>query len=176
MFELKLSMKKIYSIALAGISLLLFIFSFIQQYKVSSYYGSSTVNLWDGVFSLSGNSKAVPVIMLFSYIGIITVYLLNLFGVLKEKWVSYANYATGYIFLAYLTMFFLGLDYLYVGMWFGLIFSAGLVAVSVLWNFASDEPLQGNNAPITGYDPATGKPIYAKPTGFDPVTGKPIYK
>ncbi len=166
---MKLSMKKIYSIAMAGLSLLLFIFSFIPHVKVSMYGYSSTANLWDG-------NKAQPVIMLFSYIGIITVYLLSLFGVLKDKWVSYANYATGYIFLGYLTLFFESIDYLYVGLWLGIIAAGGLVAVSVLWNFASDEPLQGKGAPITGYDPATGKPIYAKPAGFDPATGKPIYK
>ena len=168
---MKLSMKKVYGISMAGLSLILFIFSFIPHIKQSSYFGSSsTANLWD-------LTKAYPVIMLFCYIAIIVIYLLHLFDVLKDKWVAYANYATGYIFLTYLTLFFADLDYLYVGLWLGLIFSAGLAAVSVLWNFASDKPFAGKSgAPITGYDPKTGKPIYAKPAGFDPVTGKPIYK
>ena len=167
---MKLSMKKVYGLSMAGLSLVLFIFSFIPHVKVSSYFGgSSTANLWD-------LDKAHPVIMLFCYIAIIAIYLLHTFDVLKEKWVSYANYATGFIFLTYLTMFFADLDYLYVGIWLGLIFSAALATASVLWNFASEIPFQGKSAPITGYDPTTGKPIYAKPTGFDPETGKPIYK
>ena len=128
--------------------------------------GSSSVNLWD-------LNKAQPVMLLFCYIAIITVYLLSLFNILKDKWVTYVNYAVGYVAIGYLTMFFGNLDYLYVGVILGVLFALGLATLSVLWYFISDKPM---GAPVTGYDPATGKPIYAKPKGFDPVTGKPIYE
>ena len=166
---MKLSMRKVFGIIMASLSLVLFIFSFIPHVKVSTLYGSVTSNLWDG-------NKAQPVLMLFCYLAIIAVYLLHLFGILKEKWVSYVNYATGYITISYLYMFFGNLDYLYVGIWLGLIFSLGLATISVLWNFVSDKPFEGNGAPVTGYDTETGKPIYAKPTGFDPKTGEAIYE
>ena len=164
-----MKIRKIFSIIIASLALLLFFFSFIPHYKFSSYYGSSTSNLWDG-------NKAQPVMLLFCYIAIITVYLLSLFNILKEKWVTYANYAVGYVTIGYVTMFFASLDYLYVGVILGVLLALGLATLSVLWYFISDEPIGGNGAPITGYDPATGKPIYAKPKGFDPVTGKPIYE
>ena len=159
---MKMTKRKIFSIIMASLALLLFIFSFIPHFKVYS----SSANLWDG-------NKAQPVIMLFAYIAIIALYLLHLFLNLKEKWVNYANYATGYITLTYLVMFFADLDYLGVGLILGLLASLGLATISVLWNFMSDKPM---GAPVTGYDAKTGKPIYAKPKGFDPQTGKPIYE
>ena len=177
---MKLSMKKIYSISMAGIALLLFIFTFIPNFKISG----STYGLWSSdlsteiydvkIYAVAGLVK--PILLTIALVAIGAVYLLNMFGILKEKWVSYANYATGFVTLTYLNLFFGNTGSLYVGLWFGLILSIGLCAVSVLWNFASDTPIGGSGAPITGYDPATGKPIYAKPAGFDPVTGKPIYK
>ena len=91
---------------------------------------------------------------------------------------AYANYATGFVTLTYLNMFFANIKYAYVGIWLSIFVAVGLGVVSVLWTFASDKPFEGgaNGAPVVGYDPATGKPIYAQPAGFDPVTGKPIYK
>ena len=160
---MKLTKRKVFSIVMASLALLLFIFSFIPHVKIFS----STANLWDG-------NKAQPVFMLFSYLAIIALYLLHLFANLKEKWVSYANYATGYITLTYLVMFFADLDYLAVGLILGLLAALALATISVLWNFMSDKPI-GNSAPIKGYDTKTGKPIYAKPKGYDPTTGKPIY-
>ena len=163
---MKMTKRKIFSIIISSITLLLFVFSFIPHYKVSGYGFSSTINLWDG-------NKAQPVILLFAYIGIITVYLLSLFNILKEKWVTYANYAVGYVVFSYIGMFFGNLDYLYVGVILGVLVALALGTLSVLWYFISDKPM---GAPVTGYDPATGKPIYAQPKGFDPVTGKPIYE
>lgn len=160
-----MSKRKIFSIIIASVAVLLFIFSFIPHYKVSVYGYSSTANLWDG-------NKAQPVLLLFAYIAIVTVYVLSMFNILKEKWVTYANYAVGYVVLSYIGMFFGNLDYLYVGVILGVLFAIGLGTLSVLWYFMSDKPL---GAPVTGFDPKTGKPIYAKPKGYDPATGKPIY-
>ena len=91
---------------------------------------------------------------------------------------SYANYAVGFVTFTYVNMFFANIKYAYVGIWLSVIVAIGLGVVSVLWYFASDKDIKvgGSSAPVTGYDPATGKPIYAQPAGFDPVTGKPIYK
>ena len=71
-------------------------------------------------------------------------------------------------------MFFQGLDYLGFGLVLGVLLAIGICALSVVWYFMPDKAM-GNKAPVKGFDPKTGKPIYAKPKGFDPTTGKPIY-
>lgn len=160
--------RKVFSIVMASIALYLFINSFIPYLKS---YGTK-VNLWD--------YKGIRVIMLISIIAVITMYLLHIFLNLNEKIMSYANYATGFISLFHVAMFFGNLDHLYVGIWLGLIASLGLVTIAVLWGFMSDEPMGKPKAPaggkITGYDPQTGKPIFAQPKGFNPQTGEPIYE
>ena len=174
---MKLSMKKIYSIAMAGLSLLLFIFTFIPQFKYYDYKYS----FWskDAVVEVSRFCGIIkPILLLLLLIAIIAVYVLHYFGIFKEKWMSYANYAVGFVTFTYVNMFFANIKYAYVGIWLSVIVAIGLGAVSVLWYFASDKDIKvgGSSAPVTGYDPATGKPIYAQPAGFDPITGKPIYK
>ena len=167
---MKLSKRKVFSIIICSLALFLFINSFIPHIKNESYYGgSSTFNLWDKPYT------AQAIVLLFAYIGIITCYLLNMFNIFKEKWMSYVNYATGFIVLTYLTMFFMFIDVIYVGTWLGLFAALGMGTLSVLWNFVSDTPFT-SGAPVAGYDPKTGKPIYAKVTGYDPKTGKPIYE
>ena len=156
-----MSIRKIFSIIIASLTLVLFILSFAPH--VATSYAS--VNLWDG-------NKAQPIMFLLADLGIITVYLLHIFMNIKETWVKYANYAVGFVGLSYLTMFFQGLEYLGFGLVLGVLIAVGIIALSVVWYFMSDESM---GAPITGYDPKTGKPIYAKPTGYDPTTGKPIF-
>ncbi len=178
---MKLSMKKIYGIAMAGLSVLLFAFTFIPQFKYSGGYSSVKYSFWskDAVYEMARAFGIIkPILLLIVLVAIIAVYVLHIFDIFKEKWMAYANYAVGFVALTYLNMFFANIKYAYVGIWLSVIVAIGLGVVSVLWTFASDKPLEGgrNGAPITGYDPATGKPIYAKPAGFDPVTGKPIYK
>ncbi|MBR3524028.1 MAG: hypothetical protein IKN87_05055 [Bacilli bacterium] len=169
---MKLSVRKIFSIIIASLTLLLFIMSFaphIGGYTEGSGWYSVEIksqNLWDG-------NKAQPIMYLLAYIGIIAVYLLHIFINLKEKWVQYANYAVGFVGLGYLTMFFAGLDHLGFGLVIGVLLALGINSLSVIWYFMSDKQM---GAPVTGYDPKTGKPIYAKPTGFDPKTGKPIFE
>lgn len=166
---MKLSKKKMFSIIICSLAAFLFINSFIPHVKISTSYYSASGNLW------SSGLKSTAIILLFCYIGVISCYLLNMFGKFKDKWMSYVNYATGFIVLTYLTFFFGYMENIYVGIWLGLLASLGLGVLSVLWNFASDTPMT-IGAPITGYDPATGKPIYAKVSGYDPTTGKPIYE
>ncbi len=162
-----MSVKKLFSIIIASLALLLFIFTFIP------YIGPDfdKRNLWAigtsfGVFSI------------ISYIAIIAAYLLNIFGILKDKWMHFANYLCGYVVLSHLTYLFNWIDYTRVGIWLGTIVAIGLGTLSVLWYFVSDNPMGGakKGKKITGYDPQTGKPIYAKPKGYDPQTGEPIYE
>ena len=156
-----MSIRKIFSIIIASLTLVLFILSFAPH---ASYMGYSA-NLWDG-------NKAQPIMLLLADLGIITVYVLHIFMNIKENWVRYANYAVGFVGLSYLTMFFQGLEMLGFGLVLGVLLAVAIIALSVVWYFMSDER---TGAPITGYDPATGKPIYAKPTGYDPTTGKPVF-
>jgi hypothetical protein len=155
-----------------------FVLSFIpyRDYAVSysigsqTYSSGGTVNLW--------NTMAVAIFLLFSFIGIIVVYLLHLIGVIKEeKWVTYANYAVGFVGLFFVTDLFSSFENTAPGVWIETILGISMITCSVLWYFLSDKPFSAKNtAPISGYDPKTGKPIYAKPKGFDPETGKPIYE
>ena len=164
---MKMTKRKVFSIVMASIALFLFINMFIPYFKV----GSTKINLWNDSF------KGDRVIILLSLLSIMAIYLLHLFLNLKEKIVGYANYAVGFVTLYHIASFFARTDYLYVGMWLGIIASIGLVTISVIWNFMDDKPFGGNSGKkITGYDPKTGKPIYAEPKGFDPQTGKPIYE
>ncbi len=161
-----MSTRKIFSIIIASLTLLLFILSFAPHVSYDGWGTTITANLWDG-------NKAQPIMMLLAELGIIAAYVLHIFLNLKEKWITYANYAVGFISLGYLTMFFQGLDNLGFGLVLGVLVALGIITLSVLWYFMSDKR---TGAPITGYDAKTGKPIYAKPKGFDPQTGKPIYE
>ncbi len=158
--------RKIFSIIIASLTLLLFIFSFAPHVDFGKWGG--TANLWDG-------NKAQPIMYLLADLGIIAVYLLHIFLNLKEKWVHFGNYGVGFVGLGYLTMFFANLDNLGFGLILGVLVALGIVALSVVWYFMSDEAIK-KGPPVSGYDPKTGKPIYAKPKGFDPETGKPIYE
>lgn len=157
-----MSTRKIFSIIIASLTLVLFILSFAPHVAGTGW----SVNLWDG-------NKAQPIMYLLAEIGIIAVYLLHIFMNLKENWVKYANYGVGFVGLGYLTMFFANLDNLGFGLILGVLLALGIISLSVIWYFMSDKR---TGAPITGYDAKTGKPIYAKPKGFDPTTGKPIYE
>ena len=166
---MKLSLKKIYSISMAGIALLLFIFSFID------YVGD--VNEWGKMARFIGLGASFSIFKLIILICVVAVYALNFLGKLDEKWVKFANYGVGYIVFHYLIYFFnfVG-EGTNVGFWFSTIFALGFGTISVLWYFASDKPLENKKAPIIGYDQTTGKPIYAKIKGYDPKTGNPIYE
>jgi len=166
---MKLSLKKIYSIAMAGIALLLFIFSFIP------YAGD--VSEWSKMARFIGLGASFSIFKMLIVFCIIATYLLHLFKDIDDKWVKYANYGVGYIVFHYLVYFFnfVG-EGTNVGFWFCTILALGLGAVSVLWYFASEKPIETSKAPVIGYDQVTGKPIHAKIKGYDPKTGKPIYE
>lgn len=155
--------RKIFSIIIASVTLVLFIMSFAPHVDYGNWGGSA--NLWDG-------NKARPILYLLADAGIITVYLLHVFMGIKEKWVTFANYAVGFVGLGYVTLFLTNLDNLGFGLVLGVLLAVAMVTLSVLWYFMSDKK---TGPKVTGYDPKTGKPIFAKPKGFDPTTGKPIF-
>ena len=162
---MKMSTRKVCSIVISVLALYLFINMFFPYIGQFSY----TANLWD-------ISTAISVFLILNLVGIAAVYMLHLFGILKEKWVSFANYAVGYVALYHVGFLFDYMEYTKVGLWLGTIAAIAMITLSVLWYFMSDEAFGGSKAPITGYDAKTGKPIYAKQKGFDPHTGKPIYE
>ena len=163
---MKLSLRKIFDIVIASLALLLFIFMFIP------YFGSSFYKM-----SLWKFSTAISVFMLFNVLGIIAVYLLHLFGIVKDKWMQYANYAVGAVTFWHVSMLFHFMDATRVGIWLGTIVTLGMFVVSILWNLLGNKGgATSGTKKVTGYDPKTGKPIYAEPKGYDPKTGKPIYE
>ena len=161
-----MSTRKIFSIIIASLTLVLFILSFAPHIDYGNNASvSGSANLWDG-------NKAQPIMYLLADMGIIAVYLLHIFMNIKDKWVMYANYAVGFVGLGYLTMFFTNLENLGFGLVLGVLLALGIISLSVIWYFMSDKNM---GAPVAGYDPKTGKPIYAKPKGYDPKSGKPIF-
>ena len=167
--KLNLNMKSLFSLIMAGIAFLLIVFSFIPYVG----YGSIHYSLW----SSDAGTLPLGIIQFLLLLGVMAVYLLHVFKGLKEKWISYANYAVGFVTFTQLIYFFRILDGgSKVGFWFEFILALGLGTISVLWNFQSDKPVGGKKAPIVGYDEKTGKPIYAKIKSYDPKTGKPIYE
>lgn len=154
---------------MAGLALLLIIFSFLPYVG----YGSYNYSLW----SSDAGTLSLGIIQFLLLLCVMAVYLLHAFKGLKEKWVSYANYAVGFVAFTHLIYFFRILDGgSMVGFWFEFLLGLGLAAVSVLWNFQDDDKAVGKAAPVVGYDEKTGKPIYAKIKSYDPKTGKPIYE
>ncbi len=164
---MKLNKRKIFSIVMAGLSLLIIIFSFIP-YAGNSY---AKVSLW------SSGMVSIGVTQLILLLCVIAVYLLHLFMDLDEKWVKFTNYAVGFVTFTHLLYFFqLISGGSRVGFWFEFLLSLALGTCSVLWYFQSEEPFADKSTPVIGYDQVTGKPIYAKIKGYDPKTGKPIYE
>lgn len=172
MFSLKMNRRKVFSIVIAGISLLMIIFSFLPYIGSGSY----NVSLW----SSEAGTLSIGVTQLIVLLCVMTLYLMHLFMNLNEKWFKYANYGVGFVVIYQIIELFqivtrsgVGTR---VGFWFEFLLALGLGTCSVLWYFMSEEPFATKSTPIVGYDPATGKPIYAKIKSYDPKTGKPIYE
>ena len=171
MFKVKLDLnkKKLFSLIMAGLSFLIIVFSFLPYVGYASYHYS----LW----SSDAGTLSIGIIQFLLLLCVIAVYLLHVFMGLKEKWISYANYAVGFVVFTHLIYFFRLLSGgSKVGFWFQFILALALGAVSVLLNFQKEEPIGKQKAPIIGYDEKTGKPIYAKIKSYDPKTGKPVYE
>ena len=158
---------------MASLALLIIIFSFLPYVGSGEGYYSYKASLWSSDYG----TLSLGVTQMILLLCVIAVYLLHLFMDLKEKWVTYANYAVGFVVFTHLIYFFrLISGGSKVGFWFEFLLALGLGTCSVLWYFMSEEPFADKSTPIIGYDQVTGKPIYAKIKGYDPKTGKPIYE
>ena len=146
---MKMSLRKIFDIIIASLALLLFIFMFIP------YFGNDFYKM-----SMWKFSTAMSVFMLFNVLGIITVYLLHLFGILKDKWMNYANYAVGAVTFWHVVFLFHMMDATRVGIWLGTIVTLGMFVLSILWHLLGKGGAAAPTKKISGYDPKTGKPIY----------------
>lgn len=167
---MKLNRRKIFSIVIASLALLVIIFSFLPYVGSGSYYKA---NLWSSDYG----TLSIGVTQMILLLCVIAVYLLHLFMDLKERWVTFTNYAVGFVVFTHLIYFFrLISGGSKVGFWFEFLFALGLGTCSVLWYFMSEEPFADKSTPVVGYDQVTGKPIYAKIKGYDPKTGQPIYE
>ena len=171
---MKLNRRKIFSIVIASISLLIIIFSFLPYVGYSDY--GVKYSLWSSDY----NTLPVGVTQMIILLCVITVYLLHLFMNLNEKWAKFANYGVGFVTFYHLIELFQVISVkgagTRVGFWFEFLLALGLGTCSVLWYFMSEEPFADKSTPIIGYDQVTGKPIYAKIQGYDPQTGQPIYQ
>lgn len=169
---MKLNKRKVFSIAIAGISLLMIIFSFIP------YMGNSfaKVSLWNSEAGLLPFGITQMIILL----AVIALCCMHLFMNLDEKWMKFANYGIGFVVLYHVDELFYIISLsgvgTKVGFWFEFLLALGLGTCSVLWYFMSEQPFATKSTPIVGYDEKTGKPIYAKVKSYDPKTGKPIYE
>jgi len=134
---------------IASLGLLLFIFMFIP------YFGNDFYKM-----SMWKFSTAMSVFMLLNVLGIMAVYLLHLFGVLKDKWMVFANYAVGGVTLWHVAFLFHMMDATRVGIWLGTFVTLAMFVISILWNLLGGNESKANTKKITGYDPKTGKPIY----------------
>ncbi len=169
---MKMNRRKIFSIVIASVALLIIIFSFLPY---ASIYGGK-YSLWSSDY----NTIAIGVTQMIILLCVITVYLLHLFANLNEKWVKFANYGVGFVTFFHIVELFQIISAsgagTKVGFWFEFLLALGLGTCSVLWYFMSEEPFATKSTPIIGYDQVTGKPIYAKIKSYDPKTGKPIYE
>ena len=173
-----MSIRKVFNI----ITMVLIVYLFINLFIPLIGNGQYSYSLWEYAEQL--RSTALRVILIVELVLALLVCILQLAGALKDYKAAYLF--IGYYFTYHLTMIFNfiesdALDYVQVGLWLGLIVSLLAIIMIFIGNMLSNDSKPkinystGNTAPISGYDPQTGKPIYAKPKGFDPQTGKPIY-
>ena len=136
-------------------------------------------NFWESTIT------SIDVVVLIELIIGILVCILQLCGVIKDFKLVYLS--VGFYFTYFLSTFLSALEYDRLsycdpGLWIGLIAGGLAIILTFVGNLLSNEKkprFNGYNNPnmkITGYDPQTGAPIYAKPKGFDPQTGVPIYE
>ncbi len=195
---MKMNVRKVFSIIIASLAVYLFINMFINYVgitddvcsdssekmtcalEVVSYANVSSIP--SGSTSVANNmwgiSIAVSVFMVIAIVATVTIHILYIVGVLKEKWVNLVNFLVGFISLYHLTFLFDGFAHIEVtraGLWLGTVVSLAMLVLSVLWYFMSSKAFGENRPRVTGYDAKTGQPVYAKQRGFDPQTGKPIY-
>ena len=136
-------------------------------------------SLWE--YAGLQNANSLRAVMIIELSLALVVCILQLCGVIRGYRLVY--FFIGYYFTYHMTMIlnFMEqdvLDYAEIGLWLGFIFSLAAFIMILIGNLCSNKSSSknyGGGAPVVGYDPKTGKPIYGKPVGFDPQTGEPIF-
>ena len=174
--------RKVFSIVVMVLLVYLLVNMFLPLLG-SSY---SEISLWE--YFENQNDDPLKFIVIIELVAAMLVCLLQIVGVLQDA--KFAYFTIGYQVTLYVDLFFNlldkeVLDYAKVGFWAGLIVSflalIMLIIGSLVNNKKKARPQYSNVGAISGYDPKTGAPIYAKPekkgeiTGYDPKTGEPIY-
>jgi hypothetical protein len=144
--------------------------------------GSESYSLWK--YAGLQNANSLRVVLIVELALALLVCILQLCGAIRGYRLAY--FFIGYYFTYHMTMIlnFMEndvLDYAKIGLWLGFFVSLATFIMILVGNLCSNKSSSssyGNvgGAPVVGYDPKTGKPIYGKPSGFDPQTGEPIYK
>lgn len=175
-----MSARKVFSLIGIILSVLLIVCLFLPFLNA---YGE-TYSLWE--YLDKSHAGITGIIIIVELVIAMIAYILQLSGVSKDAKLAYLG--LGYYFTYHLSLFTSALSNeafseLSFGFWIGLILSLVTVILTFIGSFVNNDSKPrmnsysgGNSAPISGYDPETGKPIYAKPKGFDPQTGKPIYE
>lgn len=178
-----MSLRKIFSL----IAMIIIVYLIVNMFVIP-YIGdpSDSFGYWE--WYDEADLIIIPILTLVALGLAFVTTLLQLCGVLKDS--KFANFGIGFNLAA--NILFIGIfGKIYenssasvsAGAWLGLIFSSIAFAIILVGNLLSNEKKQRpmnyytpvNEAPIVGYDPNTGEPIYAKPKGYNPRTGEPIY-
>lgn len=175
-----MSLRKIFALLTMILLILLIVNMFLPLFDI----GTDSISFWD--YLDQNNASFGDFLVLGELIFGIVICILVLCNVLKDY--KYALFSIGYLFTYHIVLFLsLGSnqrEYLSVGYYLGFICSIAAFVLTFVGNALSNEKkaklmMYGqnyNSAPVIGYDPNTGAPVYAKPYGYDPNTGAPIYR
>lgn len=177
-----MSTRKIFSIIVMVLLVFLLVNLFLPL--LGDY---SDISLWE--YFEQRQDEPLKIIVIIELVAAMLICLLQILGALQDA--KFAYFTLGYQLTLYADLFFYMLDkevldYAKFGFWAGLIVSFLALVLLIIGSFTSnknkEKPLYNNVGTITGFDPKTGEPIYAKPalpkgeiTGYDPKTGEPIY-
>ena len=175
-----MSKRKFFSLIGLILTGILIVCLFIPFYDFEGYYYADRYySLW--TYLDKSNTLETPITILIE-LGIAALaYILQLTGASKDSKLAYLG--LGFFFTFYVITFVEAIDnsafdQLAFGFWIGIIVSTLAVLTTFIGNCLSNEHKKRSpkkKGQITGYDPVTGKPIYAVPTGFNPETGEPIF-
>jgi hypothetical protein len=169
--------RKIFNIITMGLIVFLFFNMFFIPIITN---GIKHYSLWE--YAGENNANSLRAILIIELALALVVCILQLCNAIRGYRLVY--FFIGYYFTYHLTMIlnFMErevLDYSDIGLWLGCIFSFITFIMVLVGNLCSNKRsspgMMSGGAPVVGYDPKTGKPIYGKPKGFDPQTGEPIY-
>ncbi len=175
-----MSLRKIFALITMIFLVLLIVNMFLPLLDI----GTDSISFWD-YLDQSGASFGDFLVLGELIFGIV-ICILVLCNVLKDY--KYVLFSIGYIFTYHVVLFTSLTDYqreyLSVGFYLGIICSIVTLVLTFIGNALSNEkkskPMMYRQnyttAPVVGYDPNTGAPVYAQPSGYDPNTGAPIYR